>query len=281
MKKIISVIICAIFLIVPIFAAAANAAVVAVENDGIAGDINMDKKINNKDVVALFRYVSDPDSITVDVIAADCNGDGKSNSKDVVYLFRHVSGVPISITYGLVRLPDVNMTYVDADIYADKTTAEAEDFKKATANKLAEFFAEKIEYDETTWTVKLPAGFDNVDEFVIRKARGQYIEEVTVLRVAEGKNKNAVKSMAEFRCEKQKNNSDYTTYDDENHTNANMMIQGINAGTVAVINNFVIYAVTQDTNVSIMRARKFILENPGCSAAELFKAIVEEEYIPA
>ena len=46
--------------------------------------------MNNKDVVALFRYVSDDD---VDVVLSrlDVNGDGKANNKDVVALFRIVS----------------------------------------------------------------------------------------------------------------------------------------------------------------------------------------------
>ena len=54
------------------------------------GDINGDKEINNKDVAALFRYVS---GITSGAVKDNCdfNGDGKINNKDVTALFRSVS----------------------------------------------------------------------------------------------------------------------------------------------------------------------------------------------
>ncbi len=60
------------------------------EDESLKYDINGDGKVNNKDVVALFRYVSDDD---VDVVLSrlDVNGDGKANNKDVVALFRIVS----------------------------------------------------------------------------------------------------------------------------------------------------------------------------------------------
>ena len=58
--------------------------------DTVSGDVNADKKINNKDVVALFRYVSGAADIE-DAAAADINGDGKINNKDVVALFKLVS----------------------------------------------------------------------------------------------------------------------------------------------------------------------------------------------
>ena len=54
------------------------------------GDINGDGKTNNKDVVALFRYVSSGNGNVV-IAALDTNGDGKLNNKDVVTLFRYVS----------------------------------------------------------------------------------------------------------------------------------------------------------------------------------------------
>ncbi len=54
------------------------------------GDINGDKEVNNKDVAALFKYVS---GMTSGVVAenCDCTGDGKINNKDVTALFRSVS----------------------------------------------------------------------------------------------------------------------------------------------------------------------------------------------
>lgn len=63
----------------------------------IPGDVNNDKKINNKDVVTLFRYVSG--TVTeVNTAALDINGDGKINNKDVVLLFRYISGSDVVIS---------------------------------------------------------------------------------------------------------------------------------------------------------------------------------------
>lgn len=64
---------------------------VYVELDGDKGDINGDGAKNNKDVVALFRYVSGGGG---DVVISNCdvNGDGGTNNKDVTALFRFVSG---------------------------------------------------------------------------------------------------------------------------------------------------------------------------------------------
>ena len=56
----------------------------------LKGDVNGDGKINNKDVVALFRYVSSGE-IGADLTIYDFNDDSKINNKDVVALFRYVS----------------------------------------------------------------------------------------------------------------------------------------------------------------------------------------------
>ena len=58
----------------------------------VMGDVNADGKLNNKDVVALFRYASGDTGAVKDVSACDFNGDGKINNKDVIALFRTVSG---------------------------------------------------------------------------------------------------------------------------------------------------------------------------------------------
>lgn len=55
------------------------------------GDVNGDVRINNKDVVVLFRYVSDTTDVDVIYGALDVNGDGKVNNKDVESLFDKVS----------------------------------------------------------------------------------------------------------------------------------------------------------------------------------------------
>ena len=58
----------------------------------LLGDVTGDGKINNKDVVALFRYVSS-DETGGDPAVYDLTGDGKINNKDVVALFRYVSSL--------------------------------------------------------------------------------------------------------------------------------------------------------------------------------------------
>ena len=61
------------------------------------GDINGDGEVNNKDVVALFRYCSDLDAVTV-LRALDVNGDKSVNNKDIIRLFNYLNneGVVIS-----------------------------------------------------------------------------------------------------------------------------------------------------------------------------------------
>lgn len=56
------------------------------------GDVDGNGKLNNKDVTALFRYItgiySEKDILKA---AADFDGDGKTNNKDVVLLFRYIT----------------------------------------------------------------------------------------------------------------------------------------------------------------------------------------------
>ena len=54
------------------------------------GDVNADGAVNNKDVVALFKYVSEKDTGTAPAVF-DVNEDGSVNNKDVVALFKQVS----------------------------------------------------------------------------------------------------------------------------------------------------------------------------------------------
>lgn len=63
---------------------------------GLAGDINLDEKVNNKDAMLLFRFVAGWD-IDVYYDALDVNGDNKINSKDAVTLFKFVAGEDVKI----------------------------------------------------------------------------------------------------------------------------------------------------------------------------------------
>lgn len=65
---------------------------------GIPGDINGDKKVNNKDAMLLFQYIAGW-GVEVDLGAVDCNGDGSVNTKDAINLFRYVSGWDVSVVY--------------------------------------------------------------------------------------------------------------------------------------------------------------------------------------
>lgn len=65
---------------------------------GIPGDVNGDGRLNNKDVVTLFRYVSGSNA-ACDEFAADVNNDGRLNNKDVVNLFRYISGGDVKAYY--------------------------------------------------------------------------------------------------------------------------------------------------------------------------------------
>ena len=65
---------------------------------GMAGDVNMDKSVNNKDVVALFKRVSGL-NVEVDETACDCTGDGSVNNKDVSLLFKYISNGNVEIYY--------------------------------------------------------------------------------------------------------------------------------------------------------------------------------------
>ena len=85
MKRVISFIAAAVLLTAAVIGTSAA--------DNIKGDVNGDGEINNKDVVILFRYVSQ--NGTYDEIY-DYNGDGSVDNKDVVALFRASSeaGIP-------------------------------------------------------------------------------------------------------------------------------------------------------------------------------------------
>ncbi|MBO4422749.1 MAG: dockerin type I repeat-containing protein [Clostridia bacterium] len=59
------------------------------EETQLAGDVNGDGKINNKDVARLFRLICDSDGAVPG--SCDVNGDGTVNNKDIVLLFRMIS----------------------------------------------------------------------------------------------------------------------------------------------------------------------------------------------
>ena len=56
----------------------------------VKGDVNNDSSADNKDVFALFKYVSG-DTSPINTAEADFNNDGEINNKDVTLLFRYIT----------------------------------------------------------------------------------------------------------------------------------------------------------------------------------------------
>ena len=64
--------------------------------DHISGDINNNGKVDNKDLVALFQYLSNW-AVSVNENALDINGDGLVNNKDLTRLFQYLTGWNVKI----------------------------------------------------------------------------------------------------------------------------------------------------------------------------------------
>ncbi|MBO4433018.1 MAG: dockerin type I repeat-containing protein [Clostridia bacterium] len=71
------------------------------ETGQIAGDINSDGSVDNKDLIRLFKYLSDC-QVDVNEDTLDVNGDNYINNKDLTRLFRYISGFEVTIYYNPV-----------------------------------------------------------------------------------------------------------------------------------------------------------------------------------
>ena len=268
MKKIISLVICAFIITAAVIPAAAKV---------LNGDVNLDGEVDNKDVVTLFRYVSAGNKAEDESIY-DYNKDNEVDNKDVVALFRFLSSAgETEETEEEIIVPDKTLTYFDADVYADEATAKKEGFKVATNNLLSKWFADKVELDPVTWDPVAPAGFDKVGEIVIRVTQGKYLEDVLVMKAVDKDAIDTVSYFAEYRWQKQTDEENSEVAQDYKLYAPEVFNERKESGIVCVIGDFVVYALTEDTETSILRAKKFVFDNPDCTAADLYKAIVIEE----
>ena len=63
----------------------------------IAGDINGDGKLNNKDLTRLMKYIADNET-TVVKNTVDVNGDGAVTAKDLTRLLKYLSGADVVVS---------------------------------------------------------------------------------------------------------------------------------------------------------------------------------------
>ena len=89
MKKVIAIILALVM----------TAALSAVAAATLKGDANADGSVNNKDVVAIFKYSSGDKTAVKDESACDLTGDEAINNKDVVALFKLVSSGAPALAY--------------------------------------------------------------------------------------------------------------------------------------------------------------------------------------
>lgn len=62
----------------------------------VAGDINGDGNVNNKDLTRLMKYISG-EEVEVVSVCVDTNGDGNVNNKDLTRLMKYISGEDVEI----------------------------------------------------------------------------------------------------------------------------------------------------------------------------------------
>ncbi|MBQ3869388.1 MAG: DUF4358 domain-containing protein [Clostridia bacterium] len=169
-----------------------------------------------------------------------------------------------------IVVPDVKLTYVPADVYADKDGAASAGYKEASKVNLADWFMDKKELD-SNFEFIIPDQFSMLEGYVLRIPQGKAVMEIDVFKVTDKANAEQVAALAEKRYEKLKS-SDWKLYDDEQGSNAKI----IDTGKIEAVGNFVIFTLTNDSETSMLRAKKQILDNPTCSAIEVYKAITSD-----
>ena len=133
----------------------------AAENVPMAGDINGDGTVNNKDLTRLMKYISG-EEVEVVAVTVDPNGDGTENNKDLTRLMKFLAGEAVEIyLMGCAH----EMTAIAA-----KAAACEEDGNIAYwyCEKCGTYFADKDAGKEIKWEdTIIPAGHTEVlDEAV-------------------------------------------------------------------------------------------------------------------
>lgn len=155
MKKTLFRIISAILCIASISALILSTSAVS----GIAGDVNRDGNVDNKDVTVLFRYLNGV-SVTADETACDTNGDGNTDNKDVVTLFRYLSGTPgIQIYYGKDEPVDEDMkSEIELPEYNFLSGEEEFSCEFGNSNESESAFGLYLNAKKNGSTVTMPSG---------------------------------------------------------------------------------------------------------------------------
>jgi hypothetical protein len=169
-----------------------------------------------------------------------------------------------------VTVPDAVLTYVPADVYTTKEAAAENGYKEVSKVNLADWFMDKKELD-SNFEFIIPAEFEQIEGYVFRIPQGKHVMEIDVFKVKDKAALQSVIALAEKRYEKLKS-SDWKLYDDEQGSNAKI----IETGKIEAYGDFVIFTLTNDSEISMLRAKKQIHDNPTCSAVEVYKAITSD-----
>lgn len=118
----------------------------AEEGKVLLGDVNLDGKVNIRDVTLVQKYVANLAELSEQQLRAiDTNGDSKLNVKDATSLQKFIAGVEESEIIG-VEITEAETT---EELKAEQTTQPATEYTKVTESVATSEAAEAEE--ETTW----------------------------------------------------------------------------------------------------------------------------------
>lgn len=165
-----------------------------------------------------------------------------------------------------VEVPEATLTYVAANVYTTKESAAENGYKEATKMNIATWFMEKLDLDKNSEFI-IPDEFELLSDYVFRIPQGKSVMEIDVFKVKNKSDVQKLVALAEARYEKLRS-SDWRLYDADG-SNAKI----VDTGKVEAYGNFVIFTLTNNSEVSVLRAKHQIFTNPDCSAADVYKAI--------